>query len=136
MEAWGRFDAAWFWCAMLVGVAVGGWSIRRAAARRIREARPFFTIYLTLSSGEVDALKTKDQRQAESLVAALREAIGRHAVRPPPAPQTSVESPAIPEEAEPEDTPGTKECPMCAELVKARARICRYCRHEFGDSAS
>jgi hypothetical protein len=24
-----------------------------------------------------------------------------------------------------------KECPMCAETVKARAKICRYCNHEF-----
>lgn len=24
-----------------------------------------------------------------------------------------------------------KECPDCAEMVKARARICRYCQHEF-----
>jgi hypothetical protein len=25
----------------------------------------------------------------------------------------------------------TKECPMCAETVKQKARICRFCRHEF-----
>jgi len=25
----------------------------------------------------------------------------------------------------------TKECPMCAETVKEKAKICRFCRHEF-----
>lgn len=27
----------------------------------------------------------------------------------------------------------SKECPMCAETVKARAKICRFCRHTFDD---
>ena len=25
----------------------------------------------------------------------------------------------------------TIECPMCAELVKPRAKVCRYCGHKF-----
>ena len=25
----------------------------------------------------------------------------------------------------------TKECPMCAETVKEKAKICRFCTHEF-----
>jgi Uncharacterised protein family UPF0547 len=28
--------------------------------------------------------------------------------------------------------PGTKVCPECAEEVKWAARVCRFCRHEFG----
>jgi hypothetical protein len=36
-----------------------------------------------------------------------------------------------------EDTPGRQEektCPDCAEQVKAAAKICRYCSHEFDQS--
>jgi hypothetical protein len=29
------------------------------------------------------------------------------------------------------DAIATKDCPMCAETVKAEAKICRYCRHQF-----
>jgi hypothetical protein len=29
------------------------------------------------------------------------------------------------------DLVGTKQCPDCAERVRAEARICRFCRHEF-----
>jgi hypothetical protein len=30
----------------------------------------------------------------------------------------------------------TKTCPKCAETVKAAATICRFCQHEFGQTAS
>ena len=29
------------------------------------------------------------------------------------------------------NTDDTKECPMCAETVKAKAKICRFCQHKF-----
>jgi len=35
--------------------------------------------------------------------------------------------------AEPKPSSEEKECPMCAEMVKAKAKICRFCRHEFVD---
>jgi|ETNmetMinimDraft_13_1059891.scaffolds.fasta_scaffold19951_2 hypothetical protein len=37
----------------------------------------------------------------------------------------SVETPTAPVSND------TKECPMCAETVKAKAKICRFCKHEF-----
>jgi hypothetical protein len=27
--------------------------------------------------------------------------------------------------------PSEKKCPMCAEFVKASAKVCRFCKHEF-----
>jgi uncharacterized membrane protein YdbT with pleckstrin-like domain len=29
----------------------------------------------------------------------------------------------------------TKECPFCAEIIKAKAKICRFCNHELPDDA-
>lgn len=29
----------------------------------------------------------------------------------------------------------TKECPQCAEVVKAKAKICRFCNHKFEENA-
>jgi hypothetical protein len=31
---------------------------------------------------------------------------------------------------------GLKTCPDCAEQVKAEARVCRFCRHEFPENQS
>ncbi|MBI4489031.1 MAG: zinc ribbon domain-containing protein [Deltaproteobacteria bacterium] len=28
-----------------------------------------------------------------------------------------------------------KECPMCAEIIKAKAKVCRFCGHRFADNA-
>jgi hypothetical protein len=39
-------------------------------------------------------------------------------------------APVLPAPAPP--APSLKRCPMCAESVQAEARICRYCRHDFG----
>ena len=31
----------------------------------------------------------------------------------------------------PSEEPDTKQCPECAETIKAAARVCRFCRHRF-----
>jgi len=59
---------------------------------------------------------------AEQLKVALdraRQSVGFAGSAAPPSPK---KAPTGPDE---------KECPMCAETVKARAKICRFCGHKF-----
>jgi hypothetical protein len=35
-----------------------------------------------------------------------------------------------------EEVSGTKECPMCAEAIMAKAKICRFCRYEYTEEDS
>ena len=35
------------------------------------------------------------------------------------------------EHLHPNNNPDTKECPQCAETIKAKARICRFCQYQF-----
>ena len=44
--------------------------------------------------------------------------------------------PTQPIKTEMERMSDTKECLQCAELVKARARICRFCGHTFAEEAA
>jgi MFS family permease len=39
-------------------------------------------------------------------------------------------------EAEQAIIKNSRKCPMCAELVKAEARVCRFCGHTFEDQAA
>jgi Uncharacterised protein family UPF0547 len=43
---------------------------------------------------------------------------------------------ATAETVEPAAASDTKTCPACAETVKAAARVCRFCGHQFEDAAS
>ncbi len=64
-------------------------------------------------------LAAKPAQIAEQLQVALDQARQSTASAPPPSEQ---KAPAGPDE---------KECPMCAETVKARAKICRFCGYKF-----
>lgn len=64
----------------------------------------------------------------------IYERRGYDAVQPeskpgtPPGPATEVETTQTGDQVPAKDT---KVCPDCAETIKAGARICRFCRHEF-----
>jgi hypothetical protein len=55
-----------------------------------------------------------------------RQQAAARAAASAPAPAASAPVVASPPE------PTLKRCPMCAESVQAEARICRFCRHDFG----
>lgn len=113
--------AAW---AILTACGIGAVLLANNA---INTAKPTCVVRLAVSSGEVEALVTREKPAAEALVAALREAMRQYAAGSPPERPAAVADVAQAQSA----NDSTKECPQCAETVKARAKICRFCRHEF-----
>lgn len=69
-------------------------------------------------------LAEKPAEVAERLQEALNQA--RQRATSPKTPKEPTSSPA-PGQSE-------KECPMCAEIIKAKAKICRFCGHKFADT--
>jgi len=105
-----------------------GLSIRRTAMEKQKEAaRHCEAIESELAKLREELKRLEDYYQAE--MSHQRQLYERHMLNQ----QELIEQEVSAIQQHSVSTADTKECPKCAELVKARAKICRFCGHEFNE---
>ncbi|MBR8661781.1 hypothetical protein KDN35_19360 [Brevibacillus sp. NL20B1] len=116
-------------CIILGAIFRGkGLSIRRTAMEKQKEAAKHCeAIESELAKLREELKHLEDYYQAE--MSHQRQLYERHMLNQ----QELIEQEVSAIQHHSASTADTKECPKCAELVKARAKICRFCGHEFNE---
>jgi hypothetical protein len=88
-------------------------------------AKWYYTVSIGTSAGEKAALESYDEKYVQKIVNAINEAIISQQHK-------DINVTTMSEVASTSEySEDLKECPMCAELVKSKAKICRFCNYTF-----
>ena len=115
---------------VILGIAfrTKGLSVRKTALKKQEQAAAHCeSLESELAALREELKHLEDYYQAE--MNRQRQLYERHMLNQ----QELIEQEVMAIQRHSEPTSDTKECPKCAELVKARAKICRFCGHEFNE---